>query len=558
VAKAEENLLLYSQEFNNSGWLKSAGVVSANSTAAPDGTTTAETFTANSGTVSPYIQPNFATAPLSANTQATHSIFVKKNTHDFVQVWVQNGGVNSYANFDINAGTLGNAGSGVTNHAITSVGNGWYRCSMTFTATSLSQGAGVAIVGSTTATRLQTFSAAGTESIYIWGAQLEQRSSVTAYTATTDQPITNYIPALQTAASGVARFEHNPVTGESLGLEIEEQRTNLALRSEEFDNASWTKSNATITANTVVAPDGALTGDKLVENTTNSAHEISQSVSFVSGTSYTFTVFAKAAERSFVRLAFPSNAFGAGVAAFFNLTTGAVATISAGTPTTSITPVGNGWFRCSIAKSATVSTSGSVTVLCPNADNTLTYLGDGYSGIYIWGAQLEAGSFATSYIPTVASQMTRSADSASMTGTNFSSWYRADEGTSFVSYRLAGLKNNARIFAFDDGTANNFHSLATVGGGSTLQYNISTTGSVTVGTAVAGADRLAGIGYSGSGISAYTESTSGTSTGVVTNRISQLSIFSLGGGFGNNGTIKKIAYYPKRLTNAELQGLTTV
>ena len=552
VAKAEENLLLYSQEFNNSGWLKSAGVVSANSTAAPDGTTTAETFTANSGTVSPYIQPNFATAPLSANTQATHSIFVKKNTHDFVQVWVQNGGVNSYANFDINAGTLGNAGSGVTNHAITSVGNGWYRCSMTFTATSLSQGAGVAIVGSTTATRLQTFSAAGTESIYIWGAQLEQRSSVTAYTATTDQPITNYIPALQTAASGVARFEHNPVTGESLGLEIEEQRTNLLTYSEDFSNAYWNKSGSSIVANTIVAPDGTLTGDALIESTANSEHHVqANNITVVSGTSYTTSFYIKAVNsvRNVRVFQFQNSSPFSGFGILtFNPTTGSVLS---GTGT--VQDVGNGWFRVSITGSA-LSTGANLRISLVSGASTFSYTGDGYSGIYIWGAQLEAGSFATSYIPTVASQVTRVADLAIMTGTNFSSWYRADEGTvyteaeakaaSFVAY-FGGVSSNE----FYTRMASSGPSFAVVTNGTT-QANF---GSSALTAKIANAYKVNDFASSVNGGVSATD-TSGT--------IPLVNVLSIGvtptTAIVINGTIKKLAYYGKRLSNAELVGLTTI
>jgi hypothetical protein len=197
---------------------------------------------------------------------------------------------------------------------------------------------------------------------------------------------------LETAASGVARFDHNPTTFESLGLLIEEKRTNLVLRSEEFDNASWAKANATITPNTVVAPDGTLTGDKLIANTSSANHSVSQdiNVSVVS----TMSVFAKLGENNHVYLMVLGSG-GRRAAASFNLSNGTVRTTYNVTYTvnsTSIVPVGNGWYRCTLTFTGT-----DVTVFRMGADDGVTainingieYTGDGYSGIYIWGAQLE-------------------------------------------------------------------------------------------------------------------------------------------------------------------------
>jgi hypothetical protein len=207
---------------------------------------------------------------------------------------------------------------------------------------------------------------------------------VTAYTPTTTQPITNYIPVLQTAPANVARFDHNPVSGESLGLLVEELRTNLVTYSEQFDNAAWRKFRASITPNTIVAPDGTLTGGKLVEDTTASnTHLIDQNLTPAVGT-YAWSVYAKAGERSFVRLGFTTASANG---AYFNLANGTVGTVGAGV-TASITAVGNGWYRC-VAVRTTAATSEVPSIGLASADNTNAYTGDGYSGIYIWGAQFE-------------------------------------------------------------------------------------------------------------------------------------------------------------------------
>jgi hypothetical protein len=248
---------------------------------------------------------------------------------------------------------------------------------------------------------------------------------------------------LQTAPSGVARFQFDPVTGESQGLLRENQATNLLTYSEQFDNAAWLKSNATITSNTVIAPDGTLTGDKLVENTANAAHFIySGSQAFVSGTSYTLSVYAKKGERQYLVLQLPSAAFSSASNATFDLDS-ATFNLGAGSPTASITDVGNGVYRCSITKTATSSASsnGAFIYVTNSASATINaYTGDGTSGIYIWGAQNEANSYPTSYIKTVASQVTRAADTATLTNTDA---YNTAEFTAVSSpFGVSGVSAN--------------------------------------------------------------------------------------------------------------------
>jgi hypothetical protein len=163
---------------------------------------------------------------------------------------------------------------------------------------------------------------------------------------------------------------------------VEELRTNLLLRSEEFDNASWTKTRSSVTANTIIAPDGTLTGDKLVEDTSASnTHTINQTATISNATSYSLSFYAKAAERSLIRVNSPS----LGVDLWFNLLTGTVQIQTLGVGT--ITAVGNGWYRI-VATGTSTTTSGAATIFLSNG-TTHIYTGDGYSGIYIWGAQLE-------------------------------------------------------------------------------------------------------------------------------------------------------------------------
>lgn len=567
VAKAEENLL--TQSGNVAVWTQILGVSrTANATVAPDGTTTAGLVTVDSSTGRHIVGSNRGgVAPIGSTI--TGSVFLKASTYGFASVQLSNDTISVNAgrysiSVDLSNGTVGgftgNVGVSGQTASVVSAGNGWYRVILTMTTTVAGAGDGLNIIvtpmptnGSTYpdgAALLPSFTGDGTSGIFVWGAQLELRSSATAYTPTTTAPITNYIPVLQTASAGTPRFGHNPITGESLGLLIEEQRTNLLTYSEGFDTAAWTKSNATVTANTIVAPDGTLTGDKLVENTANSDHRVGQPSGVVGG-SETLSVYAKAAERSWMVFQLGSNSV-----AYFNLANGTLGNVTGGTAT--ITAVGNGWYRCSIT--GIRATNLNNLIFMTTGNGVATYTGDGFSGIYIWGAQLEAGAFATSYIPTVASQVTRAADSASMTGTNFSSWYNPSEG-SLYNEATPSVLGSYRISSVNDGTSSNRVLLnASVSTGNAIVITAGTqvadlfSGATAVGSLIkqAFAYKVNDFAFSGSGAAVATDSLGG---------VPLVNVMNIGAGHANtgilNGTIKKIAYYPRRLTNTQLQALTT-
>lgn len=562
TAKAEENLLLRSQEFDNAVWVKTSVTVGANTTdtTAPDGTATAEKVTTTGN--NPFVQQ----INLNYSGNAVFSVFAKKGELDWLRLSL-NTATFSAVWFNLDTGVVGTeSGSFSPVGSIVDAGNGWYRCIVSVTGVSSQT---TVFVGATNADNTTTgYTGNGTESLYLWGAQLEQRSAPTAYLATTTQPITNYIPVLETASAGVARFDHSPTTGESLGLLVEEQRTNLLLRSEEFDNASWTKTNSSITANTVVAPDGTLTMDKLVEDTATGFHRVNQSPSIVSGTTYTLSAYFKAGERTRVSLQLGGANFTFTIASF-DLIAGTVLT---GTGT--ITSVGNGVYRCSISSLAVGTGGGNAALEVVDDSGNRSYTGDGYSGIYIWGAQLEAGAFPTSYIKTEASQVTRSADSASMTGANFSSWYNQAAGT-FYSDVIAPNKaiTGAQIrspLSVDDGSNNNvivFGHGASVGearytmrSNATEQLNTVAQALIAnVFTSANGFSAKLGISYAFNNAVAFANTTLGAvSTSVAVPVVNRLLIGDRFLASSNlNGHIRKLSYYPQRLSDVQLQGLTS-
>ncbi len=186
-------------------------------------------------------------------------------------------------------------------------------------------------------------------------------------------------------------------------------RTNQLLRSEEFDNASWAKTQVTVTADAIAAPDGTSTADTLVENTAATVgHFVAQTMSFTAGQNYEASVFGKetgSGSKRYLSLAWPNTAFGTTTGAAFDLATGTV-TATANSPVTAIASLGNGWWRCSISKSATVTTTSQIQVRLSNASGTVapTYTGDGASGMHVFGAQ--HGTSQGSYIRTTSAAVT--------------------------------------------------------------------------------------------------------------------------------------------------------
>jgi hypothetical protein len=385
-------------------------------------------------------------------------------------------------------------------------------------------------------------------------------ASLVTFTRASSGTYTDSAGVLQTAATDVPRFDHDPTTGESLGLLVEEQRTNLLLQSEDF-STTWTTRDATVSTNQVTAPDGATTADKIIETATNGEHHTKQdTASQVAGT-YSASIFAKAGERDVIQFVGtgPLGVFRAN----FDLTNGVIGSADSAL-NARITSFPNGWYRCNIT--ATSTTTGALRaqwniVTSPTAARVESYLGDVTKGLYLWGAQLEAGASPTSYIPTTTATVTRSADVASITGSAFSGWYRQDEGTVFAEFVPRTFAQACGLLSLDDGTTSerlqtrlstNGNGAFVVADGGSVQANFSTVASTSLNTK----GRLA----TSFAVNSFKASLNGGSVASDTSgtlpTVAQAVIGNAVGAFIFNGPISRIAFWPREFPESTLQTIT--
>ncbi len=372
-----------------------------------------------------------------------------------------------------------------------------------------------------------------------------------------------------------ARFDHNPVTGESLGLLIEESRYNDWIYSGQNVITGWSFTPTTLSFdNTQTAPDGNTNVIKFTERpVTTSGMGFNQTLSVTSGTSYTFSVFVKQPTGSSLRycsILLYSTGFGEFKIASFNPTNGSVLYTS-GTLITSVQQYSNGWWRFAVTGTATATTTSQFSVRFTNNVLSSTennggpygnYTGDGSSYLYFFGPQVENGAFMTSYIPTSASTVTRSADVARITGANFSSWYRQNEGTVFAdASSYMGSAAVTRGVVSIDGTGGDVHRIfrqsdlqpvvqALVGGVVQLTFGFGATWSTAASRRISYAYAVNNFGASIDGGTAQTD-VSGTLP-----TTSTLNIGSLSGGNHFGGHLRRLTYWPKRLPNSQLRALT--
>ena len=508
------NLLQRSEEFNNAYWNKNGGSISANSSTAPNGTLTADRLTL-AATTTTHGLIDFGVSGVAASTY-TVSFYVKKGTHRYITIGIYRNTLNNAgAGFDLDTNTVTGTGATGTGYSasgatMTDVGDGWYRCSVVcVSGTTPMTGSGLFLRNTsyTSGAIQESWAASGTETINLWGAQLVEGTNALPYQKTETRL---NIPRLDYSLGGCP------------SILLEPQRTNLALQSSSFDSATWSKTGITVTPNQGIAPDGTLTMDLITFD--SASFSPSQAISVTSGATYTFSVW--------------------------------LATQS-GTQTVQI-----GNINVSTFQSVTVTTTpqrfevtqvASASTRYPGIKSTAAY------SIFAWGAQLEAGSYATSYIPTTTASVTRNQDVCLKTGA--SALIGQTEGTLYAEFNLTNLVGDRTILEIG---ADNSNRIRIRINGNTISASVVLAGSVvfsiTFNSQPLGNYKIA-YAYKQNDFQAYLNGNAGTA--VTSGNIpSSMSIIGVGTRIVTadifNDSISTAALWKERLTNDQLAQLTTI
>lgn len=391
--------------------------------------------------------------------------------------------------------------------------------------------------------------------------------SKVTFTRASNATYFNSAGTLTTAGNDVARFDYDPSTLAARGLLIEEQRTNYLVRSADY-SATWSTSPlASITVTQPggqTAPDGTQAWKYATNDTASSAHTLFQAwTGGIINTGYCFSVYLKAAEypRASVWLgntAFASTTYGG----LFDLSNGTIVT-TAGGSTVRIENAGNGWYRCSVT--ATSDADGGNYVAAINfhpatvstVSGTYTPASTGLGG-WVWGAQVEIGDFPTSYIPTTTASATRNADTATVS--TLTPWFNATEGTLLAQFTFfSPAVGEKTAVALDDNTTNDNIRLRTFA--TDAKFTVTDGGvsqaDITAGTVASNTTyRIAGAYKVNDFAASLNGGTVQTDTGGTVPTVDRLRLGTNQAGLILNGHLGRVVFYPRRLSNAELQAIT--
>jgi len=538
IEKVRTNLLTYSNTFSNAAWIKtnqgvgSVAVVTPNYTTDPFGGNNAWRFECNLNGGTTTNDRSWMLNTFSPFANTTSSIYIKLNIAGSKTIILSNGGgdvqtITSTEWVRINIVTLGSSGE--------------FR---------------IGLIGGT-------------------GSSDTLDCSIAFAQAEVSDVATEYIPTT-TAAVSVGMLADVPridYTGGGCGsLLLEKQSTNLAFPSE--DLTALTTGGMTNTANQTISPDGTQNADKSTIGTTTRFYDVITEPIIVAtiGTTYTTSFFAK--KGTGIESIYFFQGDGIRIAKF-NLNNGAYIGHSPSDgynafSSYSSQSLGNGWYRFTATYTAATTVGKFVIGVSTNTNNSVTAIsGNGTDFVYVWGLQYEIGSYVSSYIPTVASSVTRLADSASKTG--ISSLIGQTQGTLFVDIDVINLNpSNVSRIILSDGTTNNyiFLGINEAGSGNLSRLFINNFGtsfslSLFSSTAITiGLHKLA-LAYKSGEFALYLDGNSVASSSA-TGTIPATSQIVIGGTspstISNLETLvlNKSILFPTRLTNTELAELTTL
>ena len=509
VEKGRENLLTYSNTFSDSSWYKvNTSVTSGQS--GYDGTNNAWLLSKSAAAAQVYND--------ESGNISTFSIYAKEGTIGGIRLVISTTSTFDTADFNLTAGTLGSVGS-VIDANIEDVGNGWYRCSITG--------------GQVPITRLRIYpitssgDASGTSgNIYIQDAQLEQglvaRDYIETTTTAVEGGITDNVPRLDYTDSSCP------------ALLLEPQRTNYFRHSEYFETSDWGTITTTITTNNATSPDGYQNATTLTPTSASTNSGIT-SYLVTSATAHTMSVYAKVTS---------------GTKSFrffrYNSTDG-----SASSPTFTATTT---WQR--FTWTTTPSVAGSSWYITNAAADTIPF--------DIFGAQLEEGSYATSYIPTYGSSVTRVLETCS-TSSNAST-FNSTEGVLYAEAEaLANAGVNTKI-SLNDGTSNNSVVIFYYNLSDYIFFQVYKAGTRILNLSVNNVDKSIlhkiAFKYKNSDYSVWIDGvellTDSLADNIPANTLNKLSFDGGVGAYPFNGKVNAVQVYKEALTDTELAALTTI
>ncbi len=412
-------------------------------------------------------------------------------------------------------------------------------------------------------------SANGTYSDYIEGSNTSQDLLIYSLTSDTSLSVSNI--SVQEIQTDTPRIDF---TNDTKGhLLLEPSRTNLVTNSNDF--SSYTFTNIDYNANNSISPDGSVNATKVTPNTSNAFHDLrtSANISLGSGNN-TVSFFIKSNGYNFFELGVASNSgFSKYATAVINLNDGTNANTGVNQTWTitnvNISEFNSDWYRLELTFNVDTSTSTAMVFASslPTSARGVAFQGDGTSGAYIYGLQLEEGDYSTSYIPTTGAASTRNADVCNNSGSaqdfnseegvlyaEIAALESTSSGSKFISIS-DGTYNNRASILFSNGATNKIRCFLRVGGTSQVD-KIENVTDVTDFNKVAFSYKENEFKVFINGSQAGSTDTSGSvwSSGTIT-KLSLTEINSALGAF--NGKVRNVQVFTEALTDAELQELTS-
>ena len=559
--KSSENLVAYSNPVT-SQWTETNTAITVNSTAAPDGTTTASNVLETAATGYHEVRETFACTNAVSHTA---TVYAKANGRTVVRVLPRtSSGVIANVEFTLSGAGSESLISGTATRSIAAVGSGgWYKLTVTFTGNATATGEFQVNICESAGT--DSYAGSATSGIYLWGAQVSTTGQ-TSLNATSGQIHREYAPTLVSKANNAARFEVG-VDGQSAGILVEGQSTNLYPYGS--DQSNWSGARRLVQSNAAISPAGTLTADLVTLNGDDAnTHYVFQYLSVTSGTTYTISQYVKAAGLNYIALR-PNTGFASNYV-YFDLSNGTVISNTGGLGAT-IDSIGNGWYRVSVTATAnsTVSNATCAVYFMESSSSLVTATGDSYRGILLWGAQWEASSFASSLVDTAtgSSTVTRAADSLSVATADISGF---SEGVGTIVCETGGVASSTAVnqlaFGLNGPASSNLFSAGVNNGGvtdSTVRvYSQIPSGDqafLNPGTATVGTGYKLAVRYELDNIAASMNGGTVVSdtSGQVPVGIDTLWIGELEGNYHINSNIKRIAVYNEALSDQNLQSLTS-